>query len=447
MTPSNVALRAAIHTALRSDGALAAVLGESRVYDEPPRNAAFPYVTLGEARLMDSSGDGGETQEHQLTLHAWSRQGGHREAHMIAGALLQALDDAPLSLEENRLVNLRFALADIRRENDGKTYHALVRFRAVTEPALGPVQALALDLPMLDSSDPSVLTRLAVFASPWPGSVTVWCSADGLSFERAATALAPSVIGETLDALSAGPTGCWDRGGEMRVQLYGGALASLADANVLNGANAAAVMNTDGVWEVIQFAQADLVDEKTYRLSRLLRGQAGSEYAIAAPLPAGAPFVLLDEHLIEIARGIGALDRATDLRIVATGRSHDDPSALAMTLTPQPTALMPLSPVHLHAARDSGGDVAVSWIRRTRKDGDAWGVEVPLGEDSEAYEIEILSGSTVKRTLSVNTPAGTYSSADEAVDFDGMQTSLTIRVFQLSSTVGRGHPAQSTFAL
>jgi hypothetical protein len=135
MTPSNVALRAAIHTALRGDSALAAVLGDNRIYDEPPRNAAFPYVTLGEARLMDSSGDGSETQEHQLTLHAWSRQGGHREAHVIAGALLQALDDAPLSLEDNRLVNLRFSLADIRRENDGKTYHALVRFRAVTEPS------------------------------------------------------------------------------------------------------------------------------------------------------------------------------------------------------------------------------------------------------------------------------------------------------------------------
>ena len=317
----------------------------------------------------------------------------------------------------------------------------------VIPPALGPVQALALDLPTLASSDPPVLTRLAVFASPWPGSVTVWRSADGLSFERAATVFVPSVIGETLDALPAGPTGCWDRGGEMRVQLYGGALASLADANVLNGANAAAVMNTDGVWEVIQFAQADLVDEKTYRLNRLLRGQAGSEYAIAAPLPAGAPFVLLDEHLIYIARGIGALARATDLRIVATGRSHDDPSALAMTLTPQPTALMPLSPVHLHAARDSSGDIAISWIRRTRKDGDAWGVEVPLGEDSEAYEIDIMSGSSVKRTLSVNAPAATYSSGDESADFGGTQTSLTVRIFQLSSTVGRGHPAQSTLVL
>lgn len=135
MTPSSVALRAAIHTALCGDSGLAAVLGGNRIFDEPPRNAAFPYVTLGEARLTDASGDGGTTQEHQLTLHCWSRQGGHREAHMIAGALLQALDDAPLPLKDNRLVNLRFSLADIRRENDGRTYHALVRFRAVTEPA------------------------------------------------------------------------------------------------------------------------------------------------------------------------------------------------------------------------------------------------------------------------------------------------------------------------
>jgi len=134
MTSANVALRAAIHQALSADGGLAAVLGGARIYDAPPRGALFPYVTLGEARLTDASSDGGTTQEHLLTLHAWSRQGGHKEAHEIAGALLQALDDAPLTPDGHRLVNLRFAVADIRRESDGRTYHAVVRFRAVTEP-------------------------------------------------------------------------------------------------------------------------------------------------------------------------------------------------------------------------------------------------------------------------------------------------------------------------
>jgi len=131
---ASAALRAAVHDALVADAALGSLLGGPKVYDEPPRSAAFPYVTLGEMRVADYSTGSEPGEEHQLTLHAWSRQGGHREAHLIAGQLLQALDDAALTLTDHRLVNFRFALADIRREADGRTYHALVRFRAVTEP-------------------------------------------------------------------------------------------------------------------------------------------------------------------------------------------------------------------------------------------------------------------------------------------------------------------------
>jgi Protein of unknown function (DUF3168) len=130
-----VSLRAAIHDALTADAALVALLGGPKVYDEAPHSAAFPYVTMGEARVSDFSSGSEPGEEHHMTLHGWSRQGGHREAHMIAGALLQALDDAPLALSGHTLVNFRFTTADVRREADGRTYHALVRFRGVTEPA------------------------------------------------------------------------------------------------------------------------------------------------------------------------------------------------------------------------------------------------------------------------------------------------------------------------
>ncbi len=49
--------------------------------------------------------------------------------------MLEALVDAPLELNEHRLANLRFIVADVRREADGRTYHGVVRLRAVTEPA------------------------------------------------------------------------------------------------------------------------------------------------------------------------------------------------------------------------------------------------------------------------------------------------------------------------
>ena len=244
---------------------------------------------------------------------------------------------------------------------------------------------------------PVVLTRLAITANPWPGSVAIWQSSDGASFEVAAVAAAPCVIGETLDALPAGPTARWDRASSMRVKLYGGALASIRDARVLEGGNAAAVRNADGAWEIFQFANAVLVDGNTYSLSRLLRGQAGSEFAMAAPLPAGAPFVVLGAHMVPIAAGLDALARPMQLRIVASGRNHDDATAVALTVTPGDTALKPLAPVHV-AARRAGDGIHISWIRRTRIDGDGWGIEVPLGEESRG----VCAGDSFRRRGGAN---------------------------------------------
>ena len=311
-------------------------------------------------------------------------------------------------------------------------------------PPLGPVLALALDLPTLNSSDPPILTRLAVFADPWPGAVGIWQSEDGLSFRRTALALAPAVVGETLDPLLAGPTGRWDRGNVLRVKLYGGALSSIGDAALLAGSNAAAVQRADGAWEVLQFAQAELTGERTYDLTRLLRGQAGSEWAMGDPLPAGAPFVLLDEHSIPIARGLDPLGRTSQFRVVAASRDVGDPMAVAMTITPQAVALKPLSPVHLRAARGMDG-ITLRWTRRTRIDGDSWTAEdVPLGESAERYEVDILDGTTVKRTLSASEPQVLYAAADEIADFGAPQATVSFRVAQLSATVGRGIAAAAT---
>jgi hypothetical protein len=114
--------------------------------------------------------------------------------------------------------------------------------------------------------------------------------------------------------------------------------------------------------------------------------------------------------------------------------------------TPHATALRPLAPVHLKAKR-TGDGITLSWIRRTRVDGDTWVGEVPLGEDREQYAVEILSGADVVRTLSVTTPIVLYPAADELADFGVTQTSLTVRVAQLSATVGAGFAATATLAL
>jgi hypothetical protein len=317
-----------------------------------------------------------------------------------------------------------------------------VRRRAPALPAvIAPAYAELLALPTLPGDSVTTLLRAAVFASPWPGAVAVWGSADGASFAHTATALLPATAGVTLDPLPAGPTSRWDRVNAFRVQLYGGALVAASDVQVLGGANAAAVQRADGAWEVLQFAEATLTDTRTYRLARLLRGQAGSEWAIADPLPAGAPFVLLDPALVTIAAGLDALGRPLQLRVVAASRDFADPSTVALVATPDATALLPLSPVHVRAVRDSAG-IHIGWIRRTRIGGDSWDpADVPLGEDTEAYEVDVLSESSVVRTLIASTPAALYPAAAELADFGSPQTSLSVRVYQLSAAAGRGHPA------
>ena len=315
--------------------------------------------------------------------------------------------------------------------------------RAPAIPAAsGPAHALVLDLPSLTDEQPPVLMRLAVFADPWPGPVAVWASTDGIAFNRIALVTAPAIVGSTLDDLPAGPTARWHNA-SVRVALYGGGLSSISDDAVFSGGNAAAVQRADGAWEVMQFAHAELVGERTYLLSRLLRGQGGSEQAMGVPLAAGAPFVLLDDNVAPIAWGLGALERNLQLRVVAANRDHGDTTSLALTATPQATALMPLAPVHVKAARDGSG-VTFSWIRRTRIDGDSWVGEVPLGEDSEQYALDILSGGSVVRTLTTATPSVLYAAADEIADFGAPQTSLDVRVTQVSATVGRGFAAEAT---
>jgi hypothetical protein len=314
-------------------------------------------------------------------------------------------------------------------------------------PAIGPVQVRLLDLPSVGGEEPVVLTRAAIFADPWPGPVAIWRSRDGASYEQAATAVAPAIVGETIDPLPRGPVGCFDDANRVRVRLFGGALASVSDPILLGGANLAALQRPDGACEIFQFTNAELVGEDTYELSRLLRGQGGSEWAMADLLGAGASFVMLDHQVVPVARGLEMLGRSLSLRIVAASRDHGDVAAVTADATPEATALRPYAPVHLRATRGASG-ITLSWIRRTRVSGDSWEtLDVPLGEAEERYEIDILDGDVVKRVLQSTTTSILYATGDEMDDFGSALNTISLRVVQMSGTVGRGFVAEATLAV
>lgn len=134
MPSSSWALQKAIHAQLIADAGLTALLGGPRIYDDVPRQPAFPYVTYGGSTVRDWSTGTDDGHEHTVTLHVWCRGAGRKPAHELLGAVEAALDQQGLALQDHRLISLRHDFSDVRREPDGETWHGVLRLRATTEP-------------------------------------------------------------------------------------------------------------------------------------------------------------------------------------------------------------------------------------------------------------------------------------------------------------------------
>lgn len=319
--------------------------------------------------------------------------------------------------------------------------------RTSAQPApvqAGPPAVALLDIPAWNPADPPQSGYVAAMQKPCPGSVAVFSSPQTTGYQLRAVAGGPATLGVTLDALESGPEAVLDRHANMRVRISSGALVSVDDLTLLGGANLAAFKSAVGEWELIQFQNATLVDVLTYRLSGLLRAQFGSEGAIAPSLAAGAQFVLLDAALARVALLDNDLRVQLNWRCGPGNRGIGDASYFTTPFTYTGRGLRPFSPVHVKGAR-SAGDLTMSWIRRTRSGGDNWEApDVPLGEESESYEVDILAGSVVKRTLSVATNAALYTAAQQTADFGSVQSSVSVKVFQTNATYGRGTPRAAT---
>ena len=311
----------------------------------------------------------------------------------------------------------------------------------------GPPEAVLLHLPASPGDIRPTLLHLAVAADPWPGALAIWRSRDGAGFALTDTIGAPALIGRTLSVLPAGPVWRWDDVSSLTVRLSGGALTSIGRTAALDGGNLLAVVGPDGAAEILSAARAELVGDATYRLSDLLRGLGGTEAEARRPVPAGATCVVLDGAVLPLAASPEEIGRPTIFRIAPAGRDHSDPLAVERIVTPTSLALRPLAPVRLAAMRRPEG-VRIGWIRRTRRDGDNWNlVEIPLAEEREAYEVDILKAGAAIRTLRAGEPTALYAAADEIADFGAPQPTLAIAVSQVSATTGRGRAASATLAI
>jgi hypothetical protein len=260
--------------------------------------------------------------------------------------------------------------------------------------------------------------RLAAWQKPWK-SQAVFASPEDTGFAQRTTISQPADLGVLIEALPPGVIGRVDGSATITVELYGGELSSISRAQLLNGANAVAIRSANGVWEIVQFETAEEIEPDVWRLGSLLRGQLGTDDATAAGAEAGAYLVVLDEAVQ--AAGLLASEAGLELnwRVGPAGSDLSGANFSDHSETGGLRALLPLSPVHLRAAKDGSGDVTLSWVRRGRIDADSWTAsDIQLGEEREEYQIEIAhAGGAVVRTATALAPSFLYDSAAMEIRF------------------------------
>ncbi len=321
---------------------------------------------------------------------------------------------------------------------------AVSRGTTVQGPAVyGQPDVLLMDLAMVHPSQTQGLW-VAAHLTPWPGQLAILKQTSTASLRFSRYVPSQATMATTLTALPAGLTSRIDYHATLDVRMDYGALASVSEDELLSGGNSAAIGLQETGFELMQFLNATLIAPDTYRLSGLLRGQAGSQQDVRLLAPAGSRLVLLNGAVLPLGGSLAENAVTNSWKIGPATLDAASTAYFGLTTPAALKALRPLAPVQPKLRRLASG-LEITWIRCTRVDGDSWELpDVPLGEDTESYRLDILAGATVVRSLTVLTPAYTYLDADMIADFGAVQSSLSLRIAQLSASFGAGSALERT---
>lgn len=215
-------------------------------------------------------------------------------------------------------------------------------------------------------------------------------------------------------------------------------LTNDSEINVLNGANWAA-LGIHGRWEIIGFTTVAIQGNGSYTLSGLLRGIRGTEWAGALHAAQDRFVILTRSSIGRYIHSDSIIDVTQSYKMISVGANPDFYSGI--NFTNHAESLHPYAPSDIKASRDGSNNITLTWKRRTRVGGE-WAdyQDVPIGEASEEYEIDIMDGATVKRAVTgLSSATYYYSIDDQNDDWLGPKNPVTVRVYQVSATVGRGH--------
>lgn len=280
----------------------------------------------------------------------------------------------------------------------------------------------------------------------WRGAEIKRSSDGGITYSKMSDIALRTPIGTVSGTLGSGPTVVFDNLNTLTVTLThsSSTLESLSELLVLNGNNAAWIGPPNGgEGEIIQFKTATLVAAQTYELTGLLRGRLGTEHMVDAH-NAGEVFVLLKQGTLGSSDfGTSDWNKQRDYKPVTF--LNDELQTDAQQFTNTGVRSKPLSPVHVNGSRNGSNDLTIEWVRRSRLRQPGLGNgSLPLGEEFERYEIDIYDGATVVRTIEVSdATTTTYTAAQQTTDGLTPGNLVTMDIYQLSATIGRGYAARA----
>lgn len=304
-----------------------------------------------------------------------------------------------------------------------------------------------LDIPLMRDAENTLGHYVAATSSgtTWPGA-SISRSLDDVEFSEAARVSERGILGVTTTTLGNFTGIGFDERNTVTVSLSYGTLSSSTRAGLLADASVNNIMIGA---ELVRFRTATFVSDGIYTLSGLLRGQKGTEWAMAGHTSSDVVVLIQTAGIRYVAIDLPSLSAERFYKGVTLGKSLA--SVTGESFTCEGVSLKPLAPVNLRRTVGTGNQITVTWNRRTRLActfTGAAGISVPLGELTEAYEVDVvlIAGSVLKRTLSVTSASAIYTAAMQTADGIGASTPIRFDVYQMSAVVGRGYVASLTTA-
>lgn len=442
-------------------------IAESRDYDtgDAPSPARITSSAVNEVDIqapVSITDDHAVQAAEVLWADAWGSRWSYQIALDISYLALDPTDVIGIPIDGRihraRIVSIDDAAGFLRRltlmrDDDGRYTSTAVadppQRPRVTITSYSASTLLLLDLPPLRDGDNEAGVYAVAYATEpsrtWSGAVIHRSIDSGATYSQIASIVTAGIVGRLLEPLPVGISTTWDFENTIEVEMLSGSLESRTEEAVIAGANAAAI-GVNGRWEIVQFLNATQISDTRWQLSGLLRGRRATEHHIGASV-LGDFFVMLSAGgVVRLPLQISDIGVARIYRAVTMGTSTAE--GTTQSFAGQGEALKPFSPVHIHGTY-SAGDLIIEWTRRGRLGQELRsGSDIPLSEETEAYEVDIIapgsSPETAVRTIETTTTTATYTAAEQAADGFGGGDPIMVRVYQISATVGRGTPGEAT---